>query len=90
MLFGDSACNHLLSCSLYTAGNTCFINAAVQCLRHTPGLALTVLPDLLTLQQASDSDPGTPKRSAADAGGRCSAPTHAQCVSLSLKVMWRV
>ncbi|KAL4459011.1 hypothetical protein ABPG75_013876 [Micractinium tetrahymenae] len=28
-------------------GNTCFINAALQCLRYTPGLALQVVPDLL-------------------------------------------
>lgn len=52
------------------AGNTCFINAAVQCLRHTPGLALTVLPDLLSMLPISDSEPPTPKAGATDAGGR--------------------
>ena len=30
------------------AGNTCFVNAAVQCLRYTPGLPLMLLPDLLS------------------------------------------
>lgn len=29
------------------AGNTCFVNAAVQCLRYTPGLPLMLLPGLL-------------------------------------------
>lgn len=28
-------------------GNSCFLNAALQCLRYTPGLALTLVPDLL-------------------------------------------
>lgn len=32
-------------------GNTCFINAALQCLRYTPGLPLQVAPDLADLAQ---------------------------------------
>ena len=33
------------------AGNTCFFNAALQCLRYTPGLPLQVVPDLLQLAE---------------------------------------
>jgi ubiquitin C-terminal hydrolase len=28
-------------------GNSCFLNAALQCLRHTPGLPLILVPDLI-------------------------------------------
>lgn len=40
----------------FLAGNTCFVNAAVQCLRYTPGLPLMLIPDLLD-PQPLDSAP---------------------------------
>ena len=48
------------------AGNTCFVNAAMQCLRYTPGLPLMVMPDLLdVVAQQPDSQPPTPTKSLA-------------------------
>lgn len=34
---------------LFAAGNTCFVNVALQCLRYTPQLATSIIPDLMTL-----------------------------------------
>jgi ubiquitin C-terminal hydrolase len=45
------------------AGNTCFVNAAMQCLRYTPGLPLMILPDLLdAVSTQPDSQPPTPTK----------------------------
>lgn len=38
------------------AGNTCFVNVALQCLRYTPHLAQSIVPDLVTLSPL----PGVP------------------------------
>lgn len=38
-------------------GNTCFVNAALQCLTHTPGLPTSLVPDLLERLHASLKDP---------------------------------
>ena len=48
-------------------GNTCFVNAAMQCLRHTPGLPLMLLPDLLTAARP-ESAPPTPRSQAPNLG----------------------
>ena len=40
------------------------MNAAVQCLRHTPGLPLALLPDLLTAAESPPSAPATPRSQA--------------------------
>ena len=44
------------------AGNTCFVNAAIQCLRSTPGFSLQVVPDLLDKVEARLADPGVQQR----------------------------
>jgi NitT/TauT family transport system ATP-binding protein len=38
------------------AGNTCFVNAAFQCLRFTPGLALHLVPELEGISVAELAD----------------------------------
>ena len=62
------------------AGNTCFVNAAMQCLRYTPGLPLMVMPDLLDIaaQQQPDSQPPTPTK------GRASRTTSLSCAPAAL------
>ena len=52
------------------AGNTCFVNAALQCLRYTPGLPLQVVPDLL--QRAAELQQDQ-QRQAAGAGSEAAA-----------------
>lgn len=52
---------------LVNTGNSCFINVAVQCLRHTPGLPLLLLPDLLRRAPAPGHAPQ--QEPAAAAGG---------------------
>ena len=37
-------------------GNSCFLNAALQCLRHTPDLPLILTPDLLERAEVSDKE----------------------------------
>ena len=48
-----------MSESLFTsdvnAGNTCFVNVALQCLRYTPQLATAIIPDLMTLSPLPES-----------------------------------
>ncbi len=57
-------CHHWTLWPLDIAGNTCFVNVALQCLRHTPGLPLMLLPDLLNAP-TPDSQPATPTSAAA-------------------------
>ena len=52
------------------AGNTCFVNAALQCLRYTPGLPLQVVPDLL---QRAAEQPQEQERQATGAGSEAAA-----------------
>lgn len=48
------------------------MNAAVQCLRHTPGLPLALLPDLLTAADPPPSAPTTPRSQAGAPSGDAS------------------
>lgn len=79
---------HPRTCTLLplSAGNTCFINAALQCLRYTPGLPLQVIPNLLeqaelarqhSLGSSSGSGSGAPGllRSASSSGAAMFART---------------
>ncbi|GAB4823329.1 hypothetical protein N2152v2_010375 [Parachlorella kessleri] len=56
-------------------GNTCFLGAALQCLRHTPHLPLLLVPDLLSTPQGGGASrpaaaaPAAPADAAAAAGG---------------------
>lgn len=43
--------------TLSAAGNTCFVNVALQCLRYTPQLATAIIPDLMTLSPLPEDGP---------------------------------
>ena len=50
----NSAC---VSQSLCHAGNTCFVNVALQCLRYTPTLEQSIVSDLLSFPSMDQQDP---------------------------------
>jgi ubiquitin C-terminal hydrolase len=53
---------------LRNVGNSCFISAAVQCLRHAPGVALALAPDLLALAAAAEAEEEAARANAEEAG----------------------
>lgn len=63
----------------WDAGNTCFVNAAMQCLRHTPGLPLALLPDLLTATALEASAPTTPRSQAGSTISRHASQQDMRC-----------
>jgi hypothetical protein len=46
-----------VSHSLCHAGNTCFVNVALQCLRYTPTLEQSIISDLLSFPSMDQQDP---------------------------------
>lgn len=56
------------------AGNTCFVNAAVQCLRYTPGLPLMLLPGLLDVPPPLDAQPAKAGATVATVTVRAAVP----------------
>lgn len=60
---------HAAPAALCRAGNSCFLSAALQCLRHTPGLPLVLVPDLQELRAAAEGGSPGPAQQAAPPSG---------------------
>ncbi len=73
---------HVSHISCAHAGNTCFVNVALQCLRYTPTLEQSIISDLLSVPSMDQHDPSilTPAENAAPSLDRLSGNQELQSV----------